>query len=280
MIQDFDLERRKQLLAQLLADGDELNNDEFRQQHQQQQQQHSFEQSRVELAHWAHQLHLSRSEHQNSSGGTGAVALPDSLDDAALSMSLADYDLLSYQDIDSASSMSARSPAVLPMHLSRLMADSSIRDVVWEETVEAPTDIGTFEVLSTDFALPPKDVMRTPPVSLAQWNSWFQNVPTQAAKTHADPYLGRLIVPETAVRSAIFAGGLSPEARPEAWRFLFGMFPWSSSRAERQRIRAEKQAQYEEYKAAWKARIRLSARSGSPGSTSVRDELLDTIVRI
>jgi hypothetical protein len=47
-------------------------------------------------------------------------------------------------------------------------------------------------------------------------------------------------VGEPAVRKNIFCGGLEPNVRKEAWLYLNGVYPWSSTTADRERINIEK----------------------------------------
>ncbi|GAN03755.1 GTPase-activating protein GYP7 [Mucor ambiguus] len=93
----------------------------------------------------------------------------------------------------------------------------------WEED----TALGVFEILNSenDFSIPTHT--RTKPVSQAEWKSYFD----------AD---GKLSVGEPAVRRNIFCGGLDPSVRKEAWLFLNGVYPWSSTAADRERINEEK----------------------------------------
>eukprot|EP00741_Cyanophora_paradoxa_P003819 tig00000718_g3713.t1 len=53
------------------------------------------------------------------------------------------------------------------------------------------------------------------------------------------------------VRARIASGGLSEELRPLVWRFLLGLYPWDSSYADRERIDAQKRAEYEAVKQQW-----------------------------
>ncbi|KAI8925424.1 rab-GTPase-TBC domain-containing protein [Entophlyctis helioformis] len=305
---------------------------------------YSFEPSRVELAHWAHQLQQARSEQYHSSQHShsahshagGQPRRPSSTlstdpilsdDDPDL---LGSYDLLSHADADSTFS---RSPALLPMRFAR--PTEAAHDVVWDETIEAATDIGTFEVLSTDFAPPPRALARSLPVSMDLWNSWFSDEQTPAAdaagagdhlanssnsnnnsnsngervrsrsaspspaarssspsgsavsasaaatwQSSSASSAGRLKVPYTVVRDAIFQGGLEDDVRTEAWKFLFGLYPWTSSESERVRIRAAKRAKYAELKRTWKRRLEASKDAVALGEAAVNDDLLDAILRV
>lgn len=52
--------------------------------------------------------------------------------------------------------------------------------------------------------------------------------------------LGRLRVTEHYVHGLIFRGGLDPDVRIEAWKFLLGIYPWDSTFDEREAIRRSK----------------------------------------
>jgi hypothetical protein len=64
-------------------------------------------------------------------------------------------------------------------------------------------------------------------VTLDHWNSFFDEE-------------GVLSVGESFVRSAIFRGCLDPAARKDAWLFLTGVFPWDSSKEQRELIEKER----------------------------------------
>ena len=51
---------------------------------------------------------------------------------------------------------------------------------------------------------------------------------------------GRLQVAEGFIQSIIFRGGLHPDVRIEAWKFLLGIYPWDSTFDEREAIRRSK----------------------------------------
>lgn len=89
----------------------------------------------------------------------------------------------------------------------------------WEED----TALGVFEILNSenDFSIPTHT--RTKPVAEAEWQSYFDMD-------------GKLSVGEPAVRKNIFRGGLEPSIRKEAWLFLTGVYPWTSTAIERNMI--------------------------------------------
>jgi len=82
-------------------------------------------------------------------------------------------------------------------------------------------------------------------VTLPEWEGFF------------DPTSGRLHVTVEEVKERIFHGGLDPNdgARKEAWLFLLGVYPWDSSREERQAIINSKRDEYIRLKAGWWERM-------------------------
>ncbi|KAK4509078.1 uncharacterized protein ATC70_007428 [Mucor velutinosus] len=104
----------------------------------------------------------------------------------------------------------------------------------WEED----SALGVFEILNSenDFSIPTHT--RTKPVSQAEWDSYFDTN-------------GKLSVGEPAVRKNIFCGGLEPSVRREAWLFLNGVYPWSSTAADRERIHKEKREEYYQLRSKW-----------------------------
>ncbi|GAB5585524.1 GTPase activating protein [Umbelopsis nana] len=104
----------------------------------------------------------------------------------------------------------------------------------WEEE----TALGVFEVLNSDSDNSIPVHTRTSPVSLEQWNAFFDSD-------------GVLSVGEPYVRSAIFRGCLEPAARKDAWLFLTGVFPWDSSKEQRELIKKERKDAYQALKAQW-----------------------------
>ncbi|KAG2174706.1 hypothetical protein INT43_005764, partial [Umbelopsis isabellina] len=104
----------------------------------------------------------------------------------------------------------------------------------WEEE----TALGVFEVLNSDSDNSIPTHTRTEPVSLDQWNSFFDAN-------------GVLSVGEPYVRSAIFRGCLQPSARKDAWLFLTGVYPWESTYEEREDIKKERKEAYDALKTQW-----------------------------
>lgn len=91
--------------------------------------------------------------------------------------------------------------------------------------------------------LPPRftldDGARGLPVSRENWMEGF----------NAE---GRLVDP-TVMRQAIFAGGLEPELRPDAWPFLLDVYAWDSTSAERRVTLLEKESAYRDLVKKWKS---------------------------
>lgn len=65
---------------------------------------------------------------------------------------------------------------------------------------------------------------------------------------------GRLIN-ESALRKAIFKGGVDFKIRKEVWSFLFGLYPFSSTKREREALAAENKARYQALKTRWKGLV-------------------------
>ncbi|XP_070554297.1 TBC1 domain family member 15-like isoform X2 [Ptychodera flava] len=63
---------------------------------------------------------------------------------------------------------------------------------------------------------------------------------------------GRL-VDEQSFREAVFKGGVSPDVRPDAWKFLFGLYPFSSTASEREILALEYHCRYQALKSRWKS---------------------------
>uniref|UniRef100_U9TFW8 GTPase-activating protein GYP7 n=1 Tax=Rhizophagus irregularis (strain DAOM 181602 / DAOM 197198 / MUCL 43194) TaxID=747089 RepID=U9TFW8_RHIID len=105
----------------------------------------------------------------------------------------------------------------------------------WEEE----TEVGTFEVLSGDSTLPPLHASRSEPLNAEKWFSFF------------DDAEGRLRVEISEVREAVFRGGVEDDIRIEVWKFFLGIYPWDSSRVERDSILEAKKKEYLDLKREW-----------------------------
>ncbi|KAJ1330722.1 hypothetical protein BSLG_009174 [Batrachochytrium salamandrivorans] len=229
-------------------------------------------QAQVELAHWAHQLQVSREDilASASTSGEDPLALLDG------------FDLLTHASVGGMHASSAMpsmysggaDPIPHAVHIGN-QPDAS-RDVVWDETHEADTDIGTFEILSTDFAPPPKDTVRCEPVSSLLWAEWFDlpvageaAASTPPIPSHPMPAssLGRLRIHKDSVRC-------------EAWKFLYGIYSWESTLAERKSTLAAKRQKYEDLKALWMHRLDTPNDSKASIKITENDDLLENIARI
>lgn len=103
-------------------------------------------------------------------------------------------------------------------------------DVIWTDSMD-----DGFSLVSTQAIAD-----RRNPVTLEEWRSFFDE--------NAE---GRLCITAHEVKDRIFHGGLEPPARAEAWLFLLGVYPWGSSKVERQSILSERQQQYYRLKRQW-----------------------------
>uniref|UniRef100_A0A096M575 TBC1 domain family member 15 n=1 Tax=Poecilia formosa TaxID=48698 RepID=A0A096M575_POEFO len=96
-----------------------------------------------------------------------------------------------------------------------------------------------FEVITRiDLGTRPQ-VSRVEPVSADYWSK------------HQDPE-GR-IENEAALRQRIFKGGLCHAVRREAWKFLLGYYPWTSTLEERKSLQKTKTDEYFRMKLQWKS---------------------------
>uniref|UniRef100_A0A8W8NLK2 Rab-GAP TBC domain-containing protein n=1 Tax=Magallana gigas TaxID=29159 RepID=A0A8W8NLK2_MAGGI len=81
---------------------------------------------------------------------------------------------------------------------------------------------------------------------------------------------GRL-VDEHAFRKCIFMGGVEPDIRKEAWQFLFGLYPCTSTSREREELLLDYIMKYHEMKSRWKTMLVLNAH---PGATLLQQGLV------
>ncbi|XP_050398750.1 uncharacterized protein LOC126816353 isoform X2 [Patella vulgata] len=73
---------------------------------------------------------------------------------------------------------------------------------------------------------------------------------------------GRL-VNENGLRKAIFLGGVDPSIRKEVWQFLFGLYPYTSTKREREELLIDYMIKYHELKNRWKTILVLDSRPGA-----------------
>ncbi|KAI9475688.1 MAG: rab-GTPase-TBC domain-containing protein [Benjaminiella poitrasii] len=79
---------------------------------------------------------------------------------------------------------------------------------------------------------------RRPPISPEEWVLFFDAQ-------------GKLVTPVEQVRKAVFSGGLDTDIRIEAWKFLLGIYPWTSNFNEREALRRSRADAYFRIKAHW-----------------------------
>ncbi|KAJ1565446.1 hypothetical protein HK405_012341, partial [Cladochytrium tenue] len=290
--------------------------------------QHEYEPARVYLARWAHELQVARSREEvgvllGQRAAEAAAAAAAAADVAvtaggrrgspplATSMLSSSISLLSGSVVQAARALTASG---------RLRMLYEEEHVVWDETVQAETGIGTFEVLSTDTTPPPPKVERQTPLSSAEWRLFFDyHVPlptapppspspppssssssggprrtpspgTPPAQLSAsmvevirdeesfeevvaaaeEPVLprgceGRIVVPLSDIRRRIFAGTLTRIFI--VWRFLFGLYDWDSTYAERKAIKAARTAEY------WRMKYEWLATAERLGDVSTQDDV-------
>jgi hypothetical protein len=94
--------------------------------------------------------------------------------------------------------------------------------------------------------LAPEEIQKahenTRPVSLVEWKGFFDST-------------GRLALTVDEVKDRIFHGGLSLDARPEAWLFLLGVYSWESSNEERDDLHRVMVLQYDMLKSQWRSKL-------------------------
>ncbi|TPX66103.1 hypothetical protein CcCBS67573_g07941 [Chytriomyces confervae] len=230
-----------------------------------------YEPARVYLAKWHHNLQIARAKEANESHLEG--------DDNTLAASVI--------------SQSGRL-AMLKEDNEKVAAVNKPTLGVWDETVLADTGIGSFVVLSTDTTPPPPRVSRQPPLSLHEWKLYFDeyipvpNVLRNASEDLSESVIhvssedafdsineyattgdGKIIVAFTEIQRRIFAGGVDASARAQVWRFLFGLYPWESTHAERASIKAERSREYWLMKNNWiDVAVAMEGRSNDSGTES------------
>ncbi|KAI5803088.1 rab-GTPase-TBC domain-containing protein [Geopyxis carbonaria] len=100
--------------------------------------------------------------------------------------------------------------------------------------------VGEFEILDVEAGNLKLDSEKRKPVSLEEWKKWF------------DARTGRLSISVDEVKERIFHGGIEEgEARKEIWLWLLDVYPWDSTKEERQAIMNSKRDQYIRLKGQW-----------------------------
>ncbi|CAG8777293.1 4589_t:CDS:2, partial [Cetraspora pellucida] len=84
----------------------------------------------------------------------------------------------------------------------------------------------------------PLHAIRTDPLNAERWFSFFDTE-------------GRLKVELSEVREAVFRGGIENDIRIEVWKFFLGVYPWDSSRVERENLLDAKAQEYWKLKREW-----------------------------
>lgn len=98
------------------------------------------------------------------------------------------------------------------------------------------TDVGEFEILEIGAGM---DTDKRKPVSLEEWNKWFDSI-------------GRLSISVEEVKERIFHSGIEEgAARKEIWLWLLDVYPWDSTRDERQALMNSKRDEYIRLKGKW-----------------------------
>ncbi|KAJ3065546.1 hypothetical protein HDU98_011112 [Podochytrium sp. JEL0797] len=210
-----------------------------------------YEPARVYLARWQHDTQVARA---------AAAALAESDDDVAV-MTL---------------SRAGR--------LGMLKEGAALRRAVWDEAREVHSAVGAFMVLSTDTSFG-CGVAREAPLCSEEWRALFSAFrkvpppqsqllgpadPLDASLVRVDPHRDEpeeddevlvdlnengKITEQThdAIRRRIFAGGIDPSLRKQVWPFLFNLYPWDSTHAQRMRIKSKKTIEYAAMKQRWLA---------------------------
>ncbi|KAL4927497.1 GTPase-activating protein GYP7 [Aspergillus undulatus] len=106
------------------------------------------------------------------------------------------------------------------------------------------SSVGDFEILDLETGNMSLSERRKT-VTLKEWEGFF------------DPRTGRLQLTVDEVKERIFHGGLDPNdgVRKEAWLFLLEVYPWDSTRDERQALMNSRRDEYIRLKGAWWERM-------------------------
>lgn len=119
-------------------------------------------------------------------------------------------------------------------------AERSRKKIILEDyyTTVMKNELG---VDSIEKVLSPEEVSKTrrrKPISKVEWDTFFDNS-------------GRLCITVAEVEERIFHGGFEDDVRKEAWPFIFGVYPWSSSKIERAKTRRNLFMVYSKLKNQW-----------------------------
>ncbi|KAJ3044192.1 GTPase activating protein [Rhizophlyctis rosea] len=141
---------------------------------------------------------------------------------------------------------------------------------VWDETASHESDLGAFEVLSTDATPFNLKYERMPPVDISEWDAMFSRTD------------GSLKISPHEARLKIHQGGLDSAVRRDAWKMLLGMYPWTSTNPERDTIANDKRQQYEMMKSRWQSLISIRSTSSQVDDAQETndDRLADALMRV
>ncbi|XP_022659245.1 TBC1 domain family member 17-like [Varroa destructor] len=127
-------------------------------------------------------------------------------------------------------------------HISEAMLDLKPESVgTFREsfTIDADQEPG-FNIVEPIPKLPPRiNVTRSASLGLDEWATYFD-------------IAGRIFDPNN-LRERIFRGGCSPEIRPEAWKFLLGVYDFSKTAKEREAEHGKLTERYYRMKLQWKS---------------------------
>ncbi|KAI8909644.1 rab-GTPase-TBC domain-containing protein, partial [Gorgonomyces haynaldii] len=111
-------------------------------------------------------------------------------------------------------------------------------DIVWNETLVVDTGLGEFELLSTDSTPPPVAIKRLDPIDVTDFASFFDGE-------------GRLVLPEQELRERVFRGGCDRMVRKPIFKYLMGLYPWSSTKEQRLEHDQQRRQLYTKFKNQW-----------------------------
>ncbi|VUZ50362.1 unnamed protein product [Hymenolepis diminuta] len=135
------------------------------------------------------------------------------------------------------------SPTGTALMAEQILSDRSPASGEAFTTSSAPGDDGEYQIISR---APPiiiipdlRPVPRKRPVTMEVWKRYLDKE-------------GRLTVVEK-LQNAIYNGGIDPELRPIAWKYLFGYLKWDYTEAENAARVEEKHQHYKTMKAFWES---------------------------
>lgn len=121
-------------------------------------------------------------------------------------------------------------------------SDREQKRIVWagKDAMEMEESaVGEFEILDIETGALKLDSDRWKPVSMEEWDSWF------------DKNTGRLQITVDEVKERVFHGGVEPGARGEIWLWLLDVYPWDSTKDERLALMNSKRDEYIRLKGQW-----------------------------